>query len=332
MGPVHWGVPRRHLGVISTVAALTERVRCNGWFAAGVQIDASAGYAFRVQAGAPVTGQPVGVAADGWRDGWGKLAVSQKASEHSGPVCEWSRLSAGTCRRKRPCPRHCCNELSDCGTRTYGVGASRCTRMGACVSAQCTAPLIVGRDCEHDGPVAQHGFAVTARRPAEYGRQRRCGGHLLRRARVWLKPRWPSPSRRRRPDRGAWRRLGVTEAARDGLVRQRSAVLESEDVLEHAYAHSSLQHLRAGQKTVTLCPRWFIPITSTAPSIGRRSPSARYQTSVAHDAETVGRAPPKYATQHLDWADKLNAYRRAATWGNSAGCLICSWADSSRSA
>jgi hypothetical protein len=49
--------------------------------------------------------------------------------------------------------------------------------------------------------------------------------------------------------------LGNAEAARDGLMRERGAVLESEDVLDHAYVHSLLRHRRSGQKAVTLCRR-----------------------------------------------------------------------------
>jgi hypothetical protein len=50
---------------------------------------------------------------------------------------------------------------------------------------------------------------------------------------------------------GRW----YTFDARDGLMRERGAVLESEDVLDHAYVHSLLRHRRSGQKVVALCRR-----------------------------------------------------------------------------
>ena len=42
--------------------------------------------------------------------------------------------------------------------------------------------------------------------------------------------------------------LGDSKAARDGLVREPTAVLESEDVFDHAYVHSSLRHQALRQK------------------------------------------------------------------------------------
>ena len=104
--------------------------------------------------------------------------------------------------------------------------------------------------------------------------------------------------------------LGDAQAACDGLVRQRSAVLESEDVLDHAYVHSLLRHRRPGKKSRDATPhRWSIRNTSTGPLTGRRPPSSGYQTSPGcvteiighapefggHAPETVGHAPPKYA-------------------------------------
>jgi hypothetical protein len=41
--------------------------------------------------------------------------------------------------------------------------------------------------------------------------------------------------------------LGAAQAARDGLVRERAVVLESEDVLDHAYVHSWLGHWLSGK-------------------------------------------------------------------------------------
>src|ERR1035438_764597 len=48
--------------------------------------------------------------------------------------------------------------------------------------------------------------------------------------------------------------LGDTKAAGDGLVGEPAAVLESKNVLDHAYVHSLLRHRLSGQKAVRLCP------------------------------------------------------------------------------
>src|ERR1019366_6180955 len=48
--------------------------------------------------------------------------------------------------------------------------------------------------------------------------------------------------------------LGDRKAAGDGLVGEPAAVLESKNVLDHAYVHSLLRHRLSGQKAQSLCP------------------------------------------------------------------------------
>ena len=48
--------------------------------------------------------------------------------------------------------------------------------------------------------------------------------------------------------------LGDREAPGDPVVRQAALVLESENVLDHAYVHALLRHRLSGQKAVRLCP------------------------------------------------------------------------------
>lgn len=104
--------------------------------------------------------------------------------------------------------------------------------------------------------------------------------------------------------------LGATQAVRDGLAREPAAVLESEDVLDHAYVHSWLGHWLSGKSREARAP-------SVVHTQRQRRPVDRL--------ETAFKRPSKLRRSHHRNARSRSRIRRSR-WTEiriGGGCREC---------